>query len=1161
MIKKTGLQAFLLLLSLGLLVGVHAQSSTVGSISGTVRDPQGAIVPKAEVTVKEEATGFSRTVTADNDGFYLVLSLAVGRYTVSTAPQGFKSTVNSGVDLHVGDKLVVNLNLEVGQMTETVSVSGDTTPVDTRSAEVSSLIAEKQITELPLNGRNYAQLVLLVPGVSPVTQSGAGGAFKTGGTGLDSGVDLSVNGNASNQNLWTVDGVNNNDVGSNRTLLVFPSIDSIKEFKVERNSFSAEYGQAQGAVINLVTKGGGNEFHGGAFEFLRNDVLNANDFFLNKNGQPKGQLRYNNFGFNLNGPVIVPRFGEGGKKLFNGKNKVFFFWSEEFRRERRGQVLTGHVPTAAEKIGDFSGALTGPVPVNPATCRQVPAPTPTDPNRTVRVCDQFPGNRIPTNLLSPAGLALLRIYPDPNAPNPTSGQNWAAAPLQPVNTRQDSIRGDANLTSNMNLLVRYINETWTHGVASGNFWGDSPFPTLSSDWEQPSHSFAVKLTNTLTSSSVNDFQFSRAGNAIFIRDSAQSQALAQTISSNFPTVFPGNENRVPGLFWGPGGYDTLWHQAPWTNREDLLIWKDDYSKVAGSHELKFGALYSHNTKNELGNGGAGSNVPAAITGCGSHTGNCLADLLVRDLPLDGYSEVDHIEATQGRWRDFEVYGNDTYKLRKNVTLTMGLRYSRFPQAYSDNNRISNFIPSLYNGTDYRSALITPDQASQFGLPRSLVNTYGKGFQPRVGIAWDVKGDGKTAVRLGFGRFLSRSNVIEDVKRMAANPPWVTTVSSVQPGADGTLATCPTCRSLDTINPGLRNAVAAFNPLSTDIQAVDPNFRPPDSYQWNLTVSREIIKNTVLEASYIGNEGHHIWRRNVTKNDVPPGPGRLAVAQAVFAGQGTTGIINSYRPVQGIGNVATSESTGNSNYNGLQVSLNRRFTNRLSYQASYTWSHALSDVALTAFTNTTSDPYNYHLDYGDSDLDRRHAFVGNAVYVLPTFKSMGRLASSVLGDWQVNGIYSFFGSTPIDVTTGVNTIGTSSNVGQRPNLVPGVPIYLNTSDATQFLNPAAFSLPQPGQLGNLSRGLLRGKPINTFDASLNKNWRMRERYNLQFRAEAFNLFNHTNFVGFGGGDTGLHLSSQGNGTERNYGAITNGAFGTFGNTQNHREIQFGLKFNF
>src|SRR5919112_617439 len=362
MMKKFGLRAVLLVLGLGLLVGAHAQTNTVGSISGTLRDPQGAAVPNAEVTIVETATGQSRTVRTDADGFFNAPSLPVGRYVLSTSPSGFKKLVAPDIDVNVSARVVLDLTLEVGEVTDTVTVTGAAQLVETRSQNVSSLISEKQVTELPLNGRNYAQLALMVPGVSPVTQAGAGGAFAAGGTRLNAGVDMSVNGNQSNANMWTVDGVNNMDVGSNRTLLVFPSVDSIQEFRVERNSFSAEFGQAQGAVVNLITKGGSNDFHGTAFEFFRNNALNANSFFLNRSGQPKPQLDYNNYGGNFSGPIV--------------KNRIFFFWSEEWRREKRGQVLNAKVPTAAEKQGNFNGPLTGALPHIPGSCRDVPAPTP-----------------------------------------------------------------------------------------------------------------------------------------------------------------------------------------------------------------------------------------------------------------------------------------------------------------------------------------------------------------------------------------------------------------------------------------------------------------------------------------------------------------------------------------------------------------------------------------------------------------------------------------------------------------------------------------------------------------------------------------------------------------------------------------------------------------
>ena len=1159
MLKKLSLQVLVALIGAGLFT-VNAQISTVGNITGSVRDPSGAAVPKAEVSVVDERTGASRTATTNDDGFYIVASLPAGKYTVSAGPQGFKKSVATGVEVHVSENKVLNLDLEVGQVTETVTVSSDAAGVEIRSGDVSSLVSEKQVTELPLNGRNYSQLALMVPGVSPVTQAGAGGAFAARGTGLDGGVDMSVNGNGSNQNLWTVDGVNNMDVGSNRTLLVFPSIDSIAEFRVERNSFSAEYGQAQGAVINLITKGGGNEFHGSAFEFFRHDSLNASPFFLNRAGNnldgtpksPKGKLKYNNFGGNFSGPIW--------------KNKIFFFFSEEWRFEDRGVTASGRVPSAAERVGDFSGpknTLVGGLPHQAGQSCDPDNPLNYGSNPVDPGC--YPGNKIPLARLSPAGLALVKIYPDPTTGG--LGTNWARALLQPIRTRQDSIRGDWSINSKTNLMVRFINEKWTHGSDTQQ-WGDVPFPTLADDWNQPSKSFSIKLTNTLSSTAVNDFQFARAGNDIFISTNAGSSALVDEISSKFPTVFP-HDNNVPSVMWGPGGFDNIWHQAPWQNHEDLFSWKDDFSKVIGSHDLRFGAYYSHNIKNEQAGGAAGGNTPTFITGCNAKTGNCMSDLLDNTLTLTNYSEVDHTATALGRWRDTEFYGNDTWKIRPRVTLTLGLRYSQYPAAHVDNDQMSNFIPQFYDGVSFQSALITPATGGAHGLPRSLVKPYNKGFQPRGGLAWDVFGDGKTALRMGFGRYMSRTNVIEDINRMVGNPPWTKSVDSGWSGATDTLATCPTCRTMDAIGPNLKNQVVGVSQTGA-FAAVDIDFRPPESYQWNLTVSREIIKNTVLEASYIGNHGLHIWRRNVNWNDVPPGvpckgaacdptlpnDARFQIAAQTRQGHNTDALVAANRRINTLGPITMAQSTGNSSYHGLQLWLNRRFTDRLSYQASYTWSHTISDIPITSFTNSTTDPFDYHLDKGDADLDRRHSFVGNIVYVLPTFKKWGSLANQVLGDWQLNAIYSYFGATPVDILSGVNTYGTAGNVNPRPDLVQGVPIYVNGPDSTVWLNPAAFRLPDVGQIGSLGKGSIRGKAISNLDFSINKNWRFKEKYGLQFRAEMFNAFNHTNFVGFNN-----NLQFEGVQTNSNFGHPTNLGFGTLSNAQAPREIQFGLKFNF
>ncbi|HKQ52877.1 MAG TPA: hypothetical protein VJT74_10945, partial [Pyrinomonadaceae bacterium] len=652
----------------------------------------------------------------------------------------------------------------------------------------------------------------------------------------------------------------------------------------------------------------------------------------------------------------------------------------------------------------------------------------------------------------------------------------------------------------------------------------------------PSRSFAVKLTNTLNSTTVNEFQFSRAGNDIFVSTNPAGDALNSQVAAAFPTVFPRVEGTgLPTVGWGDGGFPTLWHQAPWENHQDLYIWKDDFSKVFGSHNTKFGVLFSHNRKDEQPNGGSGIYT---IQSTGGRTGNAIAELLLADLPLLEYTEFERQDMTLGRWRDFEFYGTDSWKIRSNLTFTFGLRYSVFPAAFADDDRITNWIPERYDGVNLSSGFVRADQSGD--LPRALVNTYKGGLQPRIGLAWDINGDGKTAVRLGFGRYLSRSNVIASLLRMSNNPPWNTVVDSGWNPDALSLADCPTCRTMDDIGPTLANAAAGLG----GINSVDTNFRPPESWQWNLTVSREIMKNTVAEISYVGNHGLHIWRLiNGNYNQVKP-----EFRAAVAAGTRSPDISRRFNFTNA---VTRDESTGDSNYHALQIWIDRRFTDRFAFQTAYTWAHAITNVPTQSFVSQTTDVFNYDLDRGDSDLDRRHSLVFNAVYALPQFRNLGTFGSAVLGDWQLNTIASFYSGTPLNIFSGVDTVGLGGASTQRPDLIPGVPVHADGNDPIQIINPAAFRLPPRGQFGSLGRGSVHGPGIKNVDFSLAKNWRMRERFGIQFRAEMFNVFNTVNYRGH-------NLSVAGGGIENNF---SNGGFGRANSTRGPREIQFGLKFNF
>ncbi|HEX8117976.1 MAG TPA: TonB-dependent receptor, partial [Pyrinomonadaceae bacterium] len=505
---------------------------------------------------------------------------------------------------------------------------------------------------------------------------------------------------------------------------------------------------------------------------------------------------------------------------------------------------------------------------------------------------------------------------------------------------------------------------------------------------------------------------------------------------------------------------------------------DDLSVVLGSHSTKFGVLYSRNRKDEQPSGGSGVYT---IQTDGVRTGSLITDLLLRDLPILQYTELQRQDMTLGRWRDFEFYGNDTWKVNPRLTLTFGLRYSYFPPAFSDDDRITNWIPELYNGHDLNSGYVRADQREAAGLPRALVNAYKHGFQPRVGLAWGVTEDGKTALRLGFGRYMSRSNVIASLLRLSLNPPWTTQVDTGWNPNAVSLADCPTCRTLDNANAAVLGAQAANVGA---VNSVDPNFKPPESWQWNLTVSREVMKNTVAEVSYVGNHGLHIWRlMNGSYNAVRP------QFRANVAGGGDLGAHPEWRRF-GFGNSVTrDESTGDSNYHAMQVWIDRRFTDGLALQTAYTWSHTISNVPTQSFISATTDVFNYDLDRGDADLDRRHALVFNAVYALPSFKDWGGLANAVLGDWQFNTIASFYSGTPLNIITNVDRAGLGNSTTQRPNLVAGQPVYIdNSSDRSRLINRLAFALPAPGTFGNLPRGYVRAPGIKNIDFSLAKNWK-------------------------------------------------------------------------
>jgi len=491
---RWGLSLFVVI---GLIVfslpAAQAQKTT-GTITGTVSDASGAVVPEAAVHLVQVGTGAARDAVTNNQGSFTFPELNAGTYRVAVSKSGFKQAVQENVELHVADTAALNVRLEVGASGETVTVEASSVSVETQSGAVTNVMTGMQVRELPLNGRNFVQLTTMVPGEA------VGESFDNKNKGLLAGVDISFSGAPSNANQWTVDGANNNDIGSQRTILIYPSIDGIEEFKILRNSYGPEFGGAGGAQINIVTKGGQNEFHGDAYYFGRNDILNAKSYFLGQNtcanaNDPicrKQMLRRNDWGYTFGGPIK--------------KDKLFFFWSEEWNHERRGAVRQAQVATAQERTGDFS-ACGGPVLTS----------------------------------ISPGGQAYASQAPLPTTADPCAAVNWIQSVNVPLNWREEHVRGDWNITRSTALMLNFTQDAWEnplHAYEEGGLWGDQAFPAISDTWVQPGKIAVAKLTTTIGNNTVNDFQFSWSANRIHILRAGDTPAQNAAIVAAMPTVFP-----------------------------------------------------------------------------------------------------------------------------------------------------------------------------------------------------------------------------------------------------------------------------------------------------------------------------------------------------------------------------------------------------------------------------------------------------------------------------------------------------------------------------------------------------------------------------------------------------------------------------------------------
>jgi carboxypeptidase family protein/TonB-dependent receptor-like protein len=1109
-----------LALALGLSVGLQAQE-VKGSVRGAVTDQQGQGVAGADVVITEPSTGYSRTSTSETDGEYNFPDLPTGVFTIRATHPGFKTTDEVGIRVNAADSLVFNIRLKVGAVSEQITVEASAIQVETTNGELSGLINGQQVAQLPLNGRNFMQLVTMVPGVAP------GEGFSSQSKGLQGGSDLSISGGAVDANLWLVDGAHNNDVGSNRTILVFPSVDAIDEFKIERNSYSAQFGQSAGGQISIITKKGGNSFHGDVYYFGRNDALNTFNTFVKAgclaSGSPcvKNELRRNDYGYTIGGPIK--------------KDKVFFFWSQEWNKQISGTTSSARVPTVAEKGGNFSDIAACPNAATfgfPATGILDPA-TATNPLSPAKPTPgtPFPNNTIPANRLSPAAQVILKAYPDPTNPNPCATINFTKSFGVPTNWREENIRGDINLTKTLTAMMRFTNDSWNIGPNSNSFWGDNNLGPIGEAWNQPGRVVVGKLSKTIGNNAINDFTFSYSANRITITPAGTDPGLVQQLNDTIPTFFPLSGklygDKGPSAWINCCGLPSVWTIAPWQNQQDLYTWQDDFSIVKGRHTIKVGALYSNNYKaeqaanSEFGtiNGAVGYN---GIKGSTNQTGYGIADLELMNMAM-GYGESQSIFKVRNVWHDIEWYLTDNWRVNSRLTVEYGFRWSFLRNPYLSDDRYTSFNPAAFvpslgqtacNGLLYSPGLganpCPPGTGGVAGPNRALMNNNNHDIAPRLGIAWDPTGTGRWAFRAGAGQFYNRDR-LWPLQIAGGNPPFNPAFNS--PNGNGrfldSTAQLPAC------TPNCFGTGLGAPNIGQSTQNQSPN-----AWQWNVSIQRELFKDAKLELAYVANKNEH-WEQIADLNTVPVAD-RLAYVQNENA-TGAGPFLTSLRPFgAAVGNNSiTYYSHGSSsNYQSLQAYYNMRIRSRATFQAAYTYSKLLADSQRLDTPKANPDGDNRHASYGPDLLNHPQIFSGSFVYELPNLADSNALVRGALGGWEAStivGIASGPSVTPFFSVQGLSDpwgvgIGTA-NGQERPNRVPGQPCRASGADAKTWLNPNMYTVNgfQLGTNGNAGVGICSGPPTRNVDLGLDKNFRVTERITMQFRMEFFNLLNHPQYT--------------------------------------------------
>ena len=1050
MIHKLAYRTFLLVLLSGYLslccFRVSAQVANTGSVQGAVMDQSGAFVPDATVLLANVATGATLTAQTDASGAFGFPVVAVGRYTLKVNKPGFKTFVQSEFGVNAASPVRFNVSLAVGDTSEQVTVTETPPTVNTVTASEGNTVTGRQLNELPLTNRLFTQLVLLETGVAaPIDQ--------TPGFGSNSSVEFNMNGVRSDENNLMIDGVRNLDTFGGNAFIT-PNLFAVSEFRIENNSYAAATGRSAGGQVNLISRAGTNQFHGNAFEFFRNDALNARNFFANS----IPENRYNDFGYDVGGPIK--------------KDKIFFFWSEEWRRIiQSGGTRLAIVPTDAERAGDFSSLLSGPSPQiikNPTT--GVP----------------YPNNVIPPSQIDPNATLLLKTYfPEPTPGFANGSFNFVSSVPDFTRWREESLRLDDRITNKLSAYVRLTQDNVTLQNPYGLF-GENSLPFVGgSSQVYPIYHIALNATYVPTPAFISEFTWGTyRDNDKFLENgplSSRSRAPGLTI----PEIFPLNElDRIPTLYFNQG-YSGIVEQWYFHNYSYSMPFASNNTWTRGPHTMQFGLAFTREGKSELANP-SNNNTNGTFSFTGQYTGNALADFLTGRAY--NYTETALDPFGNYRWYNLEPYFQDQIKLRPNLTLTAGIRYEYYQPEYETKDFFGSFSPAQYvpsqapvvnaDGTlepgtgNPLNGIIVAGKNSPFG--RALFPSHKLAFAPRLGLVWDPTKKGKMSIRAGYGIFYDRWGSFSQFGGF--NPPFNSSVNIFN-----TLLS----------NPG--GTTGALFP--SGLSAALPPWDYPQVQKWSVSVQREVGFNTAVSVAYVGTKGTHLLGATNLNQPYP----NADVANGTIA-------VDTVRPYPGYSTITAYESRFNSTYNSLQASAIRRLQHGVAFQASYTFAKTLTDNS--SAWNTPQDSRNIRAEKGLAAFDLPQVLTFNYVWDVPIFKDSKGLTKAALSGWQVSGITNIQSGFPVTVTLPGDNEGIGGGL-ERPNLIanPNGPKTLY-----QWFNTAAFVTPPIATFGDAPNGAVRGPGTINWDFSLSKQFPIHEDIALRFRAEFFNIFNHPSFNG-------------------------------------------------